>query len=124
MHNRFAWGLLFAAILLSACNAAARRNAAALTGGDPNRGAAYISRYGCGSCHAVPGIPGAHGLVGPSLAGIANRVYVAGSLPNQPANLEHWVQDPHSVNEKTVMPNLGVTSQDATDIAAYLYSLK
>jgi cytochrome c1 len=49
---------------------------------------------------------------------------VGGSLPNQPVNLVHWIRDPHSVNEKTVMPNLGVSVQDATDIAAYLYSLR
>jgi cytochrome c1 len=51
-------------------------------------------------------------------------MYLAGSLPNEPANMTHWVRDPHSVNAKTVMPNLGVTEKDATDVAAYLYSLK
>jgi cytochrome c len=117
------WALL-AVMLLSGCSTAAKKNAAAITGGDPDRGASGISRYGCGSCHAIPGIAGAHGLVGPSLAGIGNRLYIAGSLPNEPLNLVHWVQTPQSVNEKTVMPNLGVTRGDATDIAAYLYSLK
>jgi cytochrome c len=95
-----------------------------MTGGDPDRGAIAISRYGCGSCHTIPGIAGAHGQVGPPLAGVVNRVYIAGSLTNQPLNLERWMEDPHSVNEHTVMPNLGVSTSDATDIAAYLYSLK
>ena len=58
------------------------------------------------------------------MTGFGNRVYIAGMLQNQPANLVRWVQDPRSVNEKTVMPQLGVTPQDAIDIAAYLYSLK
>jgi cytochrome c2 len=112
-------------VLLCACGADAKKKAAAtMTGGDPDRGASSISRYGCGSCHTIPGIVGAHGLVGPPLDGIGNRLYVAGSLQNEPLNMMHWVRDPQSVNEKTVMPNLGVTALDATDIAAYLYSLK
>jgi cytochrome c len=124
MRNSFAALALFAACVAASCGSSAKQNAAAMTGGDPDRGAHHIARYGCGSCHAIPGISGAHGLVGPPLAGIGRRLYVGGSLPNEPANLEHWVRDPHSVNEKTVMPNLGVTARDATDIAAYLYSLK
>jgi cytochrome c len=124
MPNRFAPIAVFAATLLTGCGADAKKNAMAITGGDPSRGASRIASYGCGSCHAVPGIPGAHGLAGPSLAGLRGRLYVAGSLPNQPVNLERWVRDPRSVNENTVMPNLGVTPRDATDIAAYLYSLK
>jgi cytochrome c len=110
--------------LLAACGTAPKRQAAAITGGDPDRGAATISHYGCGSCHAIPGIAGANGLVGPPLGGIGNREYVVGMLPNQTVNLMHWVQDPRSVNERTVMPNLGVTPGDASDIAPYLYSLK
>jgi cytochrome c len=112
------------AISLSGCDADAQREAGATSGGDMHRGAAAISRYGCGSCHTIRGISGANGLVGPPLTGIGSRVYVAGMLPNTPENLEHWVRNPTAFNEKTVMPNLGVTPQDATDIAAYLYSLK
>ena len=124
MRNRFAWGALAAVYLLTGCDPESERNAAVMTGGNPKRGASQIYRHGCGSCHSIPGISGAQGRVGPSLAGLGDRLYVAGSLPNQPANLVHWIQDPHSVNEKTVMPNLGVTANDATDIAAYLYSLR
>jgi cytochrome c len=113
----------FAALLfLTACNSARKQSVA--TGGDTQHGVAAISRYGCGSCHTIPGIANAHGLVGPSLGGFGNRMYIAGILPNAPANLSRWVQDPKSINEKTVMPNLGVTAEDAADIGAYLYSLK
>ena len=124
MPSRFARVTLIAVCLLTACDSESKRNAAVMTGGDPTRGATQIYRHGCGSCHSIPGISGAQGRVGPSLAGLGSRIYVAGSLPNQPANLVHWIRDPHSVNEKTVMPNLGVTAHDATDIAAYLYSLR
>ena len=93
-------------------------------GGDPQRGSAAIGKYGCGSCHTIRGISSAHGLVGPPLTGIGARMYVAGVLQNTPDNIVHWIQNPKAVDEKTVMPVLGVTFQDATDIAAYLYSIK
>ena len=80
-------------------------------------------RLGCGSCHTIPGIVGAHGKVGPSLEGIASHSYIAGQLPNQPPNLEHWIQHPHSVHPDSLMPELGVTEAQSRDIAAYLYSL-
>jgi cytochrome c len=109
--------------LLSGCGAQARERAAAATGGDPTRGVSAIERYGCGSCHTISGIRAAHGLAGPPLSGIGNRVYVAGELPNTPDNLMSWIRHPRKINEKTVMPELGVTEQDARDIAAFLYSI-
>jgi cytochrome c len=33
--------------------------------GDPSKGEALIRKLGCGSCHDIPGIIGAHGMVGP-----------------------------------------------------------
>jgi cytochrome c1 len=59
--------------------------------------------------------------VGPPLTGIRNRVYVAGMLANTPENLARWIHDPKSVNNRTAMPNLGVTKEDAIDISTYLY---
>jgi cytochrome c2 len=113
---------LFGALLcLTACKT---RQHASATGGDSERGVAAISRYGCGSCHTIPGVVNAHGLVGPSLAGLGDRMYIAGVLPNAPENLSRWLRDPKSINEKTVMPNLGINPRDAADIGAYLYSLK
>ncbi len=85
-----------------------------------NRGMAAISKYGCGSCHTVQDIPGATGMVGPPLTGIGARMYVAGMLQNTPANLASWIKDPKAINPKTAMPKLGVSEQDADDIAAYL----
>jgi cytochrome c1 len=34
-----------------------------------------------------------------------------------------WIMDPQHYKPNTAMPKLGVTPQDAIDIAAYLYSL-
>jgi cytochrome c2 len=114
---------LAASILLHGCSAPSRRHADASTGGDASRGAVAIARYGCGSCHMIKGIAGANGLVGPPLTGIGDRLYVAGVLPNTTPNMMRWVRHPSQVDEKTVMPDLGVTEQDARDMTAYLYSL-
>jgi cytochrome c len=96
---------------------------AALThGGHARRGAAAIQRFGCGACHAIPGIPGAAGQVGPPLAGLGGRSYVAGVLTNTPEHLVQWIVNPPAVDSLTAMPNLGVTPGEARDIAAYLYS--
>jgi cytochrome c1 len=35
-----------------------------------------------------------------------------------------WIQNPRGVDEKTAMPALGVSEQEARDIASYLYTLK
>jgi cytochrome c2 len=113
--------------LVGACDGAREadaREAAAMTGGDPSRGPDLLRKYGCQTCHTVPGVVGANGLVGPPLAGIASRSYIAGVLPNAPDNMLRWIRDPRGVDAKTAMPNTGVTPSDARHIAAYLYTLR
>jgi cytochrome c len=87
-------------------------------------GKAAISQHGCGSCHTIPGIPGADALVGPSLEHIASRTYIAGVLTNTPTNMARWIHDPPAVDEKTAMPKLGVKDDDLRTIVNYLYSLR
>jgi cytochrome c2 len=110
--------------LLSGCGLSAKPGPPTGGHGDPVRGASAISHYGCGSCHTIARITGAHGLVGPPLSGVGSRLYVAGMLHNTPDNLARWIEHPKSINDRTLMPELGVSAQDATDIAAFLYSLK
>jgi cytochrome c len=93
------------------------------TGGDVEKGRQAIQRYGCGSCHTIQGVGGATGKIGPPLTGIAERMYLAGELPNTPDNMKKWIEHPHSIHPKTVMPEMGVTDGDARDISAYLYTL-
>jgi cytochrome c len=100
------------------------RQAAAMTGGEPARGKEAIGRYGCATCHTIPGVDGARGQVGPSLEGIASRSYLAGKLTNTPPNLIQWIREPQEIQPGTAMPELGVTDQDGKDIAAYLYTLR
>lgn len=112
--------VFFLPLMLAACGL--RPNAVS-TGGDSAAGGQDLYRLGCGSCHTIPGIIGARGKVGPSLEGIAGHSYVAGQLPNQPSNLERWIQHPHAIHPDSLMPELGVTDAQSRDIAAYLYSL-
>lgn len=116
-----------ALLALAACGRGEARtfaDAAALTGGNAYAGREKARDYGCGSCHTIPGVPGAHGLVGPPLTGIAGRMYIAGVLTNTPQHMTSWIMDPPAVDSATAMPNVGVTEQDARDIAAYLYTLR
>jgi len=100
------------------------RTAAEMTGGDPHHGQQAISKYGCDTCHTIPGIRTARALVGPPLTSVGARVYLAGHLPNTPTNMEQWIQHPRAHEPHTVMPDVGVTDADARDIAAYLYTLR
>lgn len=96
----------------------------AVAGGNPAQGAALIARLGCGSCHVIPGIAGADGLVGPPLAKIGVRTIIAGLLPNTPENLEAWIENPQAVVPGNAMPNMEVNKDEAKDIVAYLYTLR
>ncbi|MBP1150350.1 MULTISPECIES: c-type cytochrome [Methylocaldum] len=113
-----------AVLLLNACDRQEDPAAVSVAGGDPAQGREAISRYGCGSCHVIPGIEGANGLVGPPLSGIASRVYIAGVLTNTPENLMRWIQDPPAIDPLTAMPNTGVTEADARHLASFLYTLR
>jgi cytochrome c2 len=44
-------------------------------------------------------------------------------VPNTPENLMRWIRRPSDVVPGTAMPVLGLSEQDAKDIAAFLYSL-
>ena len=94
------------------------------SGGNPKNGGHLIFTYGCGTCHVIPGIAGANGTAGPPLQGFASRIYAAGVLENSPDNLVRWITTPQEVTAGTAMPDLGVTKEQARDIAAYLYTLQ
>lgn len=91
--------------------------------GNPEAGKALLQSYGCGSCHVIPGIRTARGLVGPPLLYYSRRTIIAGELPNTPDNLVRWIEDPTAIEPATAMPNLGVPEDKAHDMAAYLYTL-
>jgi cytochrome c2 len=45
-------------------------------------------------------------------------------MTNSPDHMIEWLRNPPGIDEKTAMPDLGVTEKDARDIAAYLYTLR
>lgn len=116
--------LCIAVAALGACRPSASEEASIITGGDVQRGKIATVRYGCQSCHTIPKIEGANATVGPPLDRIAVRQYLGGHLQNTPDNMVKWIQHPQLVDPKNVMPELGVTDQDAKDIAAFLYTLR
>jgi cytochrome c len=116
---------LLGMVVLSGCQVAAGSESRyAVAGGDADRGKAAIEMYGCGSCHTIPGIRDATGMVGPPLTMWSRRTYIAGEAPNTPEFLIRWIQVPQAIEPGTAMPNLGVTEGRARDIAAYLYTIK
>jgi cytochrome c2 len=119
--------ILIATLLFTNCSRRqeAVEQARALTGGgDPDRGVSAIGRYGCGSCHQIPGIRRANGTVGPSLAGVARRTYLAGHVSNNPQDMMRWIQHPQQLERGSAMPEMNVSDSDARDITAYLYTLR
>jgi cytochrome c len=96
--------------------------ARALTGGDPARASVLVTQYGCGGCHAIPGLPAADGKVGPPLTGLRQRVFIAGVLPNTADNLINWIVEPRAYSAGSAMPATGISKTEARDIAAWLYA--
>jgi cytochrome c1 len=124
--RRLASVAVIAAVALGGACKTNERTAAPriVRGASPDLGKELIVKYGCGSCHEIPGVKGASGLVGPPLTHFGRRGTIAGELANTPDNLTSWIHDPHAVEPGTDMPNLGVTTQEARNIAAYLESLQ
>lgn len=95
-----------------------------MAAGNAQQGKHLIDQYGCGACHIIPGIRRARGLVGPPLDFWGDRTIIAGELPNTPDNLVRWIENPKAIEPKNAMPDLGLSKEQATDIAAYLYTLR
>lgn len=87
---------------------------------DRARGRIALTQYACHSCHLIPGVTGPLTFVGPSLQGMAQRSFIAGTLPRSQENLVRWIMAPQQVKPGSAMPQLGVSERDARDMAAYL----
>ena len=117
-----------AAILTLASFAGCRRTLAeraypVTTGGVASRGQELIVRYHCGVCHTIPGVREARGYQAPPLLFFSRRSYIAGKVPNTPDNLVRWILSPQTIDTGTAMPTLGLSEQQARDVAAYLYTI-
>ena len=111
-------------LLVAGCSAVPLARSQQVGSGEPEIGQRLLSDYGCVGCHVVPGIRAEPAYVGPPLDHWGKRSYIAGSLTNNKVNLVRWILGPQQVEPGTAMPDLDVTEQDATNIAAYLLSLE
>lgn len=91
---------------------------------EPARGRLLLAPYQCGSCHSVPGVPAARGVLAASLANYGRRSYIAGHVPNNGSTLARWIENPKALVPDTTMPDMGVSAADARDMAAYLGTLR
>lgn len=118
-----AWLAVISICVLAGCERHQESLLAASTGGNPDRGVAVMREVGCGSCHTIPGVREARGKVAPPLTFFAERTFIAGRVPNTPSNLVLWIRNPPAIDPSTAMPRLGLSEQQARDVAAYLYTL-
>jgi cytochrome c len=119
--------LIVIAIATSVVGCDLRYNAnrfSVIPGGDPNRGADVIRARDCGTCHRIPGIHGADGTAAAPLTLMGRRTYIAGRLPNVPETMVRFILAPQDIDPRTAMPDLGLSEQEAIDVAAYLYTLR
>jgi cytochrome c oxidase subunit II len=76
---------------------------------------------GCVACHSLQAVNAPKGMVGPNLANIGSRSYLAaGTLRNTDENLARWIRDPQGIKKGVLMPNLGLSEPEAQALAAYL----
>lgn len=85
-------------------------------------GKALFLQKGCAACHTIAGV--SSGTVGPNLSKQGANPKIAGVLDNNQDNLIKWLLNPPAVKPGTAMPNLGLSQDEASQLADYLQSLK
>jgi cytochrome c oxidase subunit 2 len=87
-------------------------------------GRAVFENNACISCHRVAGTV-ATGRFGPDLTHIASRDTIgSGSIPNTPANLRTFVDDPAHFKPGALMPAMHLNNHDLDAVTKYLTSLQ
>ncbi|MAG36180.1 MAG: cytochrome c oxidase subunit II [Dehalococcoidia bacterium] len=91
---------------------------------EEKRGAELFATGACIGCHTIEGTPG-QGVTGPNLTHVGGRTTIAaGVLRNTAGNLYKWLREPQVVKKGALMPDLGLSDEDARALVAYLLSLK
>jgi cytochrome c oxidase subunit 2 len=101
----------------------AKADSAAPASQDPEyaKGEQLFKMKGCIGCHSLQAVDAPKGMIGPNLATVGSRAYIAaGWLKNTDENLEHWIREPQTVKKGVLMPNLGVTVEESKALRAYL----
>lgn len=102
-----------------------RQAAATPAPGSAERGAQAFAAHGCAMCHRIRGT-GALGTVGPDLTHVGSRLTIAaGTLPNTPGDMRHWITATHDLKPGVHMPAFeGLPDATLDDLAAYLDGLQ
>ena len=91
--------------------------------GDPAAGRQLFIAAGCAGCHTLNDLPGATGVAGPNLTNVVLRPTLAGeTIPMTADTLTRFLLEPSAVKPGSPMPSVGLTEQEARDVAAFLYS--
>ncbi len=86
-------------------------------------GLALFAAKGCAGCHTVAGV--SQGKIGPDLTHLQGRKTFAGSMfALNEENLRTWLEDPPGVKPGSLMPDLGLTEEEITQLIAYLETLQ
>jgi len=85
---------------------------------------ARVFAENCASCHAIRGTD-AQGRVGPDLTHVMSRETLAAlAIPNTPAGLRHWIEDPQAIKPGNQMPALPLDEQQLDEVTAYVETLR
>lgn len=77
----------------------------------------------CAGCHTVRG-SGADGMQAPDLTHLdSRRTIAAGEMTNTPEHLLDWIQHAQQIKPEALMPNIGLTTDEAVALSAYLATL-
>ena len=80
---------------------------------------------GCVGCHSLQAVNAPKGMIGPNLANVGARSFIgAGSFQNTDENLSRWIQNAQAMKKGVLMPNLGVTPDEAKSLVAFLRAHK
>lgn len=91
--------------------------------GDALQGQQVFLGSSCVYCHSITGT-NASGTVGPNLTHVASRTTLAaGTIPNTPAELAAWIENPQSIKPGTQMPGTQLTPAQLRQLVAYLETL-
>jgi cytochrome c oxidase subunit 2 len=87
-------------------------------------GRGVFEQNACMNCHRVAGTL-AHGRFGPDLTHVASRDTIgSGSIPNTPANLRSFVDDPAHFKPGALMPAMHLNDRDLDAVTKYLTTLQ
>jgi cytochrome c oxidase subunit 2 len=87
-------------------------------------GSRLFASLSCINCHTVRGTP-ANGMFGPDLTHLMSRTTLgAGAARNSPETLRAWVDDPASFKPGALMPAMKLSSDELSQLTAYLLTLR